>query len=125
MTYHNIYPTYPPKPQRRPWRFAVPRLVKRLVLLLLLSPVLGLVFLYATSRSVRDAVGATARGELSPAVAFPGHTRADLLILGRDRDIDNRKRVLNTRGRSDLIMLTRMDFENRAGYILSIPRDTW
>jgi polyisoprenyl-teichoic acid--peptidoglycan teichoic acid transferase len=121
MTYQSIYPPYPSKPQHR----FFPRLVKRLVLLLLLSPVLGLVFLYATSRSVRDAVGAIARGELSPAVAFPGHTCADLLILGRDRDIDNRKRVLNTRGRSDLIMLTRMDFENRAGYFLSIPRDTW
>jgi len=49
----------------------------------------------------------------------------DLLILGHDQDVDNQKRVLKTRGRSDMMMLSRIDFENRAAYLLSIPRDTW
>jgi LCP family protein required for cell wall assembly len=121
MTYSYSYNNLSPKPQRR----FFPRLLKRLFFLLLLAPVGTFILLYATSRSVRDAVGALARGELSPAVSFPGRTQVKLLVLGRDRDIDNHKRVLKTRGRSDLIMLTRLDFENRAAYLLSIPRDTW
>jgi LCP family protein required for cell wall assembly len=121
MSYQYPYTIPPPKPQRR----FLPRLLKWLFLLLLLAPLATFVLLYATSRSVRDALTAMARGELSPAVSFPGRTQINLLILGRDRDIDNHKRVLKTRGRSDLIMLTRMDFANQAAYVLSIPRDTW
>jgi LCP family protein required for cell wall assembly len=102
-----------------------PRLWKTIVWLLLLSPFLYLGVVTATSRSAREALGALVRGELSPAVSFPGRTEINLLILGRDRDINNRKQVMKTRGRSDLIMLTRVDFEDRAAYLLSIPRDTW
>ena len=121
MQYQNPYSAgYPgPKIRRRP------RLLKWFFLLLLLLPLIGFAVLFATSRSVRDAVGVLVRGELSPARAFPGRERIDLLILGRDRDINNRKQVMKTRGRSDLMILTRMDFENRAAYLLSIPRDTW
>src|SRR5438067_1949153 len=115
------YPLYPPKPRRR----LLPRVLKGLCWLLVLSPLLCLVVWYATSPSFRDAVGVLARGELSPARSFTGRSRVDLLLLGRDRDIDNHMRVLKTRGRSDLMMLTRMDFDNRAAYLLSIPRDTW
>jgi LCP family protein required for cell wall assembly len=121
MQYQSSYSTSTtsPKVGRRP------RLLKWLLLLLLLSPLIGFAVLFATSRSLRDAVGVIVRGELSPARAFPGSERIDMLILGRDRDIDNRKRVMKTRGRSDLIMLTRMDFEHRTATMLSIPRDTW
>jgi polyisoprenyl-teichoic acid--peptidoglycan teichoic acid transferase len=121
MQYQKSYPASSIQSKPR----LLPRLLKRLLLLLLLSPLIGFVILFATSRSVRDAVGVVLRGELAPARAFPGRERVDLLVLGRDRDINNRKQVMKTRGRSDLIMLTRMDFENRAAYMLSIPRDTW
>jgi LCP family protein required for cell wall assembly len=121
MQYPNAYTSYSLK---RRGSFAS-RVVKRLLILLVLSPFLGLAFLYATSRSVREAGAVIIQGRLSPAVSFPGHSRVDLLILGRDRDIGNHKEVLNTRGRSDLMMLSRVDFEYRSAYLLSIPRDTW
>jgi LCP family protein required for cell wall assembly len=93
--------------------------------LVLLSPVLGVAWLAASSPSFRDAVGVIARGGLSPGVSFPGRSQLDLLILGRDRDVDSHKRVLKTRGRSDLMMLSRLDLDNHAAYVMSIPRDTW
>jgi polyisoprenyl-teichoic acid--peptidoglycan teichoic acid transferase len=96
-----------------------------LFLLLLALPFLTLGVLAATSPSFREALVVIARGGLSPAVSFPGERRVDLLILGHDEDVDNHKRVLKTRGRSDMMMLTRLDFENRAAFMLSIPRDTW
>jgi polyisoprenyl-teichoic acid--peptidoglycan teichoic acid transferase len=120
MTYSYSYNNFPPKRRR-----FLPRLLRGLFLLVLLAPLGTIMLLYATSRSVRDALAALARGELSPAVSFPDRAQINLLILGRDRDIDNHKRLMKTRGRSDLIMLTRLDFENRAAYLLSIPRDTW
>jgi polyisoprenyl-teichoic acid--peptidoglycan teichoic acid transferase len=120
MTYSYSYNSFPPKRRR-----FLPRLLRGLFLLVLLAPLGTIMLLYATSRSVRDALAALARGELSPAVSFPDRAQINLLILGRDRDIDNHKRLMKTRGRSDLIMLTRLDFENRAAYLLSIPRDTW
>jgi len=103
----------------------MPRLIRNLFLLILASPFLCLVWLAATSPSFPDSVGVIVQGGLSPAVSFPRHSRVDLLILGRDRDVDDHKRVLKTRGRSDLMMLSRLDLENRAAYVLSIPRDTW
>lgn len=113
--------TYAPIP-RQP---LLPRLVKALFTLLLAAPFVIFGVLAATSPSFRQALEAVARGQLSPAVSFPGAPRVDLLILGHDQDVDNHQRVLKTRGRSDMIMLSRLDFANRAAYMLSIPRDTW
>jgi LCP family protein required for cell wall assembly len=121
MQYSTTTPYYGAKPQRR----LAPLLLRRLLQLILLSPIIGVSWLALTSPSFRDAVGVVTRGGLSPAVSFPGRSRIDLLILGRDRDVDNHKRVLKTRGRSDLMMLARLDLENRAAYVMSIPRDTW
>src|SRR5438093_9930974 len=121
MQYSTTRPYYPVKPQRR----GMPRLIRNFFLLLLASPFLCVAWLAATSPSFRDAVGVLAQGGLSPAASFPGRSHIDLLVLGRDRDVDNHKRVLKTRGRSDLMMLSRLDLENRAAYVLSIPRDTW
>src|SRR5438093_3544038 len=121
MQYSTTTPYYRLQQQRR----FMPRLIRRFFLLLLASPFLAIAWLAATSPSFRDAVGVLARGGLSPAVSFPGRTRIDLLILGRDRDVDDHKRVLKTRGRSDLMMLSRLDLQNRAADVLSIPRDTW
>jgi LCP family protein required for cell wall assembly len=121
MQYQKSLHVYSAKPGRR----FLPRLLKAIFWLLLLAPVLALGVLAVTSPSAREAIEALTRGELSPAVSFPGRSEIHLLILGRDRDINNRKQVMKTRGRSDLIILSRMDFENQAAYLLSIPRDTW
>lgn len=121
MQYQSSYLTYPAKPQRR----LASRLLRGFFRTLLALPFLGLGVLAATSPSFREALVVVARGGLSPAVSFPGERRVDLLILGHDQDVDNHKRVLKTRGRSDMMMLTRLDFESRAAYLLSIPRDTW
>jgi LCP family protein required for cell wall assembly len=67
---------------------------------------------------------AVAKGQLSPAVSFPGQSGVTVLVMGRDRDLNNRKQVLNTPGRSDLMMLAHFDFEYRTLSVLSIPRDT-
>jgi LCP family protein required for cell wall assembly len=48
----------------------------------------------------------------------------NLLVIGRDRDYDNQDRVIATAGRSDLLMVARLDFAHRAVSLLSIPRDT-
>lgn len=125
MTYRTQYPksyaTYPAKLARP----VLPRLLKGLIGSLLAAPFLVLGVLAATSPSFREAISVVVQGGLSPAVSFPGASRADILILGHDQDVDNHKRVLKTRGRSDMMMLSRLDFVNRAAYLLSIPRDTW
>jgi polyisoprenyl-teichoic acid--peptidoglycan teichoic acid transferase len=121
MQYQSSYHAYPAKPKRG----FVLRFLRALFLLLLALPFLTLGVLAVTSPSFREALVVVARGGLSPAVSFPGASRVDLLILGHDQDVDNHKRVLKTRGRSDMMMLTRLDFENRAADLLSIPRDTW
>ncbi|MCU0316720.1 MAG: LCP family protein [Fimbriimonadaceae bacterium] len=46
-----------------------------------------------------------------------------VLVLGVDSDISNRKMVVNDAARSDMLMLTRLDFKNNAITGLSIPRD--
>lgn len=73
---------------------------------------------------MRDLAKTLATGALSPSVSFPNRREVTFLVLGRDRDLDNRRRVLKTHGRSDLIMLVRADFEYRTITLLSIPRDT-
>jgi LCP family protein required for cell wall assembly len=98
--------------------------VSALVRWTILAALGGLAFLCATSPTMRDLVKTAATGGLSPAASFPGQRSVTFLVLGRDRDIDNRRRVLNTPGRSDLMMLIRADFENHALTMLSIPRDT-
>jgi LCP family protein required for cell wall assembly len=84
----------------------------------------GVAYLVVASPSLRDGIVAIARGQLSPAVAFPGRSGVTVLVMGRDRDLNNRKQPLNTHGRSDLMMLARFDFEYRTLALLSIPRDT-
>src|SRR5437773_864651 len=89
------------------------RLLSWFVRLLVLALLGGIAYLVAASPSVRDTVVAVARGQLSPAVSFPGRSGVTVLEMGRDRDLNNRKLVLNTCGRSDLMLLARFDFEYR------------
>src|SRR5947209_8040385 len=125
MRYQTQYPNSYRPYSVSPARPLPQRLMKGLFLSLLALPFITLGLLAATSPSFREALGVVARGGLSPAVSFPGQSHADLLILGHDQDVDNHKRVLKTRGRSDLMILSRLDFGSRAAYLLSIPRDTW
>jgi LCP family protein required for cell wall assembly len=84
----------------------------------------GGAYLYSTSPTMRDLVKTLARGALSPRVSFPGQHSVTFLVLGRDRDLNNRRQIMKTQGRSDLIMLVRADFADRTITVLSIPRDT-
>jgi hypothetical protein len=117
------------RPAARPYYSPRPPIGRRIfVWLLRLCGLLvlgGIGYLVLFSPSLRDAVVAIARGELSPAVSFPGRSAVTVLVMGRDRDLNNRKQVLNTPGRSDVMMLARWDFDYRTLSVLSIPRDTW
>jgi len=77
-----------------------------------------------SSRPAREAAGAAIIGELSPARAFPGRDSVNILLLGRDEDRDRRGQVMDTRGRTDAILLAHVDFRERRIGMLSIPRDT-
>ncbi len=61
----------------------------------------------------------------SVADAFPHQTALNLMIIGRDRDYDDRTdQPLKTRARSDMLMLAHLDFAKNTISLLSIPRDT-
>lgn len=79
---------------------------------------------YFGSPTVRRMVHDWRVGNWEPAKAFPGRDEVTVLVLGRDVDHDRKSRVLRTFGRSDTILLVRLDFAKRAASILSIPRDT-
>jgi LCP family protein required for cell wall assembly len=111
----------PPRPGRRRW---VGSLLRRLFGLLFLALLGGGAWLYSTSPTMRDVVKTLTTGALLPSVSFPNQRSVTFLVLGRDRDLDNRGQILKTPGRSDLIMLVRADFENRRITGISIPRDT-
>jgi len=56
---------------------------------------------------------------------FPHQQALNLMVIGRDRDYDDRTdQVLKTRARSDLLMVARLDFDKKTVSLLSIPRDT-
>ncbi len=62
----------------------------------------------------------------TPKIQLPDKDVVTLLILGCDVDYENSRpvEVKNSRGRSDSIMIARMDFKNNHIDLLSIPRDT-
>jgi len=102
----------------------VGRILLRVVLLVLVI-IAGVALYFAvTNHTFRDTAGAVAGGYLSPERAFPGKKHVDVLVIGRDVDIDEHQRRLKTRGRADLVMLVRADFERRKASLLSVPRDT-
>jgi LCP family protein required for cell wall assembly len=60
----------------------------------------------------------------TPERQFPGVNTINVLVLGVDRDIDRYHRILKTNGRSDSILVARVDFARRTIHALTIPRDT-
>lgn len=81
-------------------------------------------YYYLSSQTVRDTVGTLVTRAHTPDNAFPGKDSVTILLMGRDLDRDERGRVVETRGRTDAMMLVRFDFRSRSADILSIPRDT-
>lgn len=62
---------------------------------------------------------------LTPDQQFPGRSSLNVLILGVDHDYDNRDQIIRTTpGRSDSILLARVDFVNKTIDALTIPRDS-
>ncbi|MGI4792390.1 MAG: LCP family protein [Janthinobacterium lividum] len=56
---------------------------------------------------------------------FPGQPALNLMIIGRDRDYDDRTdQILKSRARSDMLMVAHVDFVKNTVSLLSIPRDT-
>lgn len=113
------------RPKRRNSSFRL--LVRSVVSLLFvgLSVFAGvLAYWFVSSPPVRQAAGVAVTGGLSPARAFPGRSSINVLLLGKDEDRDNRGQVMDTRGRTDAIVLAHIDFAERKVNLLSIPRDT-
>ncbi len=56
---------------------------------------------------------------------FPGRQHVNVLVLGVDYDYTNRNQIIRTSfGRSDAILVARVDFFNKRVDALTIPRDT-
>jgi LCP family protein required for cell wall assembly len=115
--------TYSPPPARPPRRFRPFRFLFRLVGLAALVMLAGLVYFYASNTAFRDTVSGVAGG-VNPKAAFGGRNAVTLMVLGKDEDRNDRAEILKTRGRSDTIILARLDFEKKSIQLLSVPRDT-
>lgn len=79
------------------------------------------------SSAVQKYFGAVARHGFhppTPAEAFPGQQTLNMLIVGRDYDYSDKDQILHTQGRSDMLMVARLDFARHDVSLLSIPRDT-
>jgi len=60
-----------------------------------------------------------------PERQFPDRTSLNVLVIGVDHDYDNRGQIVKTTpGRSDSILLARVDFVRNTISALTIPRDT-
>lgn len=81
-------------------------------------------YYYKTSPTAHDAMQMMLAGIDSPEEAFPGQDGVNILLMGHDVDRDRKGRILDTRGRTDTMILARIDFTTQAVNLLSIPRDT-
>lgn len=61
----------------------------------------------------------------TPERQFPDRTSLNVLVLGVDHDYDNKAQIIRTSpGRSDSILVARVDFVQKKIAALTIPRDT-
>ncbi len=81
-------------------------------------------YFYRSSPTVHDTVQVMLSGIDKPEEAFPGRDGVNILIMGHDVDRDRKGRIVDTPGRTDCMILARVDFRNRVVNMLSIPRDT-
>lgn len=115
----------PPRPAA-PARRRTRRAWGALTLLLLGTLAVAGGFL-ARSAAVQKYLGAVVRHGFhppTPAEAFPGRTTLNLLVIGRDYDYSNKDQILQSSGRSDMLMVARLNFARHDVALLSIPRDT-
>ncbi|MDO8588499.1 MAG: LCP family protein [Armatimonadota bacterium] len=117
-------PHGPRRVERRP-SGTFKRIVSSLLLAFALVMGTGLGFLYFSNETVRETVNVIIHRDYPPSKAFPGRTELNVLLLGRDVDRDRRGHVVNTRGRTDTIIVAHLDFVNKTANLLSIPRDTY
>jgi len=108
---------------RRKTRVNRKRLLSAVVMLLVLASGAAY-YLCKSSPTVCDAVSLMLAGIDKPEEAFPGQDGVNILIMGHDVDRDPRGRVVETPGRTDTMILARVDFRNRCANLLSLPRDT-
>ena len=81
-------------------------------------------YLYRTSGTLRRLLPPLLQRQ-SVADVFPHQPALNLMIIGRDRDYDDRTdQVLKSRARSDMLMVAHIDFQKNTIGLLSIPRDT-
>ena len=81
-------------------------------------------YLYRTSGAIQRFLPSILQNQSVGAV-FPNQPAINLMIIGRDRDYDDRTdQVLKSRARSDMLMVAHVDFAKNSISLLSIPRDT-
>ncbi len=122
--------------QEEQQRRGVRRVIRTLAVtvFVMLFVVAGGVFgaFYFGSRTIRDALWKHIRENpfqnpmalYTPERQFAGVRSMNILVLGVDRDLDNRRRVMKTNGRSDSILIARVDLAGKTIRALTIPRDT-
>ncbi|MGQ0548427.1 MAG: LCP family glycopolymer transferase [Armatimonadota bacterium] len=113
----------PPVYPRRRWWLVVAWAIP-VVVLFAGGLALGL-YLYTLSQITVGTGEATARRQRSEAFGWPLRLadRVNILIIGVDVTLDNRRRVLNV-ARADSLLLVSFDPERRRISAVSIPRDT-
>ncbi len=101
----------------------------------LMCLVAGTVFghFYWGSEVMRGSIGQIIAGAVHgdplqnwrPEKQFPNQTTMNVLVLGIDHDYDNKDQIIrNSPGRSDSILMARVDFVNHTISALTIPRDS-
>jgi len=81
-------------------------------------------YLYRTSGTIQRFLPSILQHQ-SVGDVFPNQPAMNLMIIGRDRDYDDRTdQVLKSRARSDMLMVAHVDFAKNSISLLSIPRDT-
>lgn len=117
-------PATPRRPARRSPARKLGRLLGGLALLSLLAISVAGGYLYRTSGTLQRLLPPLLQRQ-SVADAFPNQTALNLMVIGRDRDYDDRTdQVLKSRARSDMLMVAHLDFAKNTISLLSIPRDT-
>lgn len=87
--------------------------------------IIGVGHLFISSKTARQVIRYKISGEWNPDKAFPGKDQITFLALGKDVDRDRHGNIVHTNGRTDAIMLVKLDFKRKTANILSIPRDTY